>query len=101
MPLIKRYEIFIKGDKDSFMTVDQLEGQKLIMLLCKPNRPEFVVINGNCLSLNMVAAIKRLRNSLYQDGILIELGDKRELTEEEAEVERMFDEIQNKKLLLK
>lgn len=101
MPLIKQYEIFIKGDKNGFMVVDQLEGQKLIMLLCKPNRPEFVVLNGNCLSMNMIAAIKRIKNTVWQDGMMFESGEKRELTQEEADVERMFDEIQNKKLLLK
>lgn len=100
MPIIKKYDIFVKGDKNEFMTVNQLEGQKIILLLCKANRPEYVVINGNCLSLNMISAIKQRDMRVWRDGIIHECGDKRELTEDEAKVEKLFNEIQGKKLML-
>ena len=100
MPIIKRYEIILKGDKENFMVVDQLEGQKLIMLLMKANRPEYVVIGGNCISLLMIAAIKRFKTSVYRDGIFHEYGENRELTDEEKRIEKMFDEIQGRKLML-
>ena len=100
MPIIKRYEIILKGG-DNSIGVSQIDGQKLIILLCQNERPEFVLIDGSCIATNMIAAVReinygclKIKDSEIDDG-----KERRELTDDEARVETMFNRLQSKKLL--
>jgi hypothetical protein len=100
MALIKNYEVILKGDRGNSLSVKQLEGQKLIILLCQNERPEYALVNGNCIATNMIAAIKEIPPAFtWKNGKLESIDEIRELTDEEKRVEAIFNSIQGKKLL--
>ena len=83
--------------------LNQVQGEKLAMLLTKSNPPKFVLIDDNVIATSSISLLERQiskKTELSKDKMLPrEVSEKRELTEEEKQIRQQY--LEHKKSLVK
>jgi len=99
---IYEYHLYLFGHKaDEYLTLNQVQGQQLSMILTTDPTRKFILIGENMINTSAIEQLIKCESMTYStDGKQLQIPEIRELTEAEINSQKAFDNFTKKIKLL-